>query len=956
MADPFSLVLLGIPHVQSNNQSVRGFKSRKTLALLCYLAVRAQPLTRTHLANLFWGDKSEADGRANLSRALNNLTTLFPNSIRATRDTLNLVDDVFTVDIRTFETLSTRGSVEALHAAVALYHDEFMSGLFLDDCPEFEVWLAAERERWRQQIVSALERLGEHHVRRGEPGLALPIAARLLEIEPWREETHRLMMQLLADTGQRSAALQQFETARRVLATELGVEPAAETTALYEKIRAGSDSSNRPRPPRTNLPRQLTSFVGRETELARVSARLNNPECRLLTLVGIGGIGKTRLALEAGKNAARSFRDGVCFVPLAPIGAGQIELVAPAIASALEMSSAERQNPQTQLLAFLRDKQLLLVLDNFEHLVTASEFVLEILRETSEVKILVTSREPLDVQAEWVTRLAGLTYPTGAVKNEQELLHYNAVQLFIERARRGDERAGSDAESIAFAGRLARLVEGLPLALELAAARTRTFSVKEICEQVERNFDVLETSMRDVTPRHRSLRAVLDWSYALLPPSEQDLFCRVSVFAGGWTRQAAGQVAGMATADRASVDSQRAHHNTLENLVAKSLAIRQEIENETRYRLLEPVREYAHEKLRQAGAADTTDARHLNFFLELAEQAEPALVGAQQGAWLRRLEQDVDNLRAALTWGLAKARDHAAGIRLAGALWRFWYMRGYFQEGASRLETAIQIYPTAPHALVGKVMTGAGYMAWCQGDYARAKEFHAQALTMYRAAADAAGIAFAIHNLGGVAFYLGERQKAEELFAQSLELAASANDVWLTAVALISLGEAARYREDYERARTLQEQGLDAASKSGDQQLIALALSNLGHIATAQADYARAVRVYQQSLVAFHQAGERRLVAEELEGFAEVLAAQSKLDVAARLLAAAQALREEISYPLPSVDRTDYERKLGVVQSGLDKSTFERAWTEGRELTMEQAIAYALEASGAPDVMNPSFS
>ncbi len=594
--------LMGTIQITRDGEPVRGFESRKTLALACYLAVRAQPVSRADLANLFWGDKTEAQARANLSRVLYNLTNLFPHTLDANREAIQLKPHAFTLDCAEFELVRGRGDAESLAQAAQLYRGEFMAGVYLDDCPDFEIWLVQARERWQQRIVSVLECLSDYYARRGEFQTALPFAARLLEIEPWREQAHRQMMQLLARTGQRSAALQQYETARRVLAQEFNLAPSAETNALYEKIRA-QQIAPQSAPPH-NLPVQLSTFFGRETELARIAARLNNPDCRLLTLVGAGGMGKTRLAIETGKNVLHSFSDGVFFVPLAPIGAGQAEFIFAAIARALRIPFKREREPITRLLQFLRGRQILFLLDNFEHLLGGDEHadgaarVLELLQNAPDVKILVTSRHVLNAQAEWVTRVEGLSYPTTAPRDEAELVSYNAARMFVERARQVDEQLVLDASAIAAITRICARVEGMPLALELAAARLPMMSLEQIAARLEETFRLLASENTTAPRRHRTLQALFDWSYDLLSEPERELFRRLSILANGWDLKAVENPGSACGLDNA--------FELLQLLIQKSLVLVDVTARPPRYRMLEPIRQYALEKLAACGNESET--------------------------------------------------------------------------------------------------------------------------------------------------------------------------------------------------------------------------------------------------------------------------------------------------------------------------------------------------------------
>ncbi len=939
----FYLSLLGNVQVEHNGAPVQGFESRKALALLCYLAVRAQPLSRTHLADLFWGDKSEAHGRGNLSRVFHNLTTLLPDSLQIDRDTVQLKSGLFWLDVQAFDEFAAQDMPEALASAVELYHDEFMAGFFLDNCPEFEIWLVTERERWRQRAARILYDLLHHYAERGEYDNALRFTSRLLVIEPWREEARRQMMHLLALAGQRKAALSQYETCRRILKEEMGVEPTAETTALYRQIKAGGFA---PAPPRrltqpNNLPAQVTSFVGRETELAAIEARLDSPECRLLTLVGPPGIGKTRLALEAAGRRLDAFRDGAYFVALTPLNSP--EFIVSAIANALKFRFSGSDEPKEQLLNYLQRKEMLLVLDNFEHLLAGADLVTDILERAPTERFLVTSRERLNFQAECLLHIQGLSFPTSiptplpsGEEGKTGLEAYGAVQLFVERARRVDEQFLLSPERVAAVIRICQLVDGMPLAIELAAAGVERFPVQVIAEQIARNLDFLKTTMRDVEPRHRSFRAVLDWSYALLADAERTLLQWLSVFAGGWTFAAAEAVCAGRLPKLQIFD-------LLNQLVDKSLVLAEREEDDVRYRLLQTVREYAHEHLTESGEAEPAQARHFEYFPKLAELAEPQLISPEQMVWLKRFEVENNNLRAALERSERGDSPAELGLRLAGALWRFWYMRGYSTEGYGWLQRVLERSAGAPPALKAKALTGIGYMAWCQGHYDRAKEFHQEALTLYRQVDDKWGVAFALHNIGAQVVYEGRYEEGRVLFEESLAIAREIGNNWLLACILTALGESERYLGHYERAIELQEESLSLSREVGDQQLIALSLTNLGLVASAQNDYLRARELLRQSLGLYWKNGEKRLLAECIEELAKAVHHQGQPKRAARLFGAAEILRESINHPLPPPERADYERSVAAVRAGLTQAAFQVTWAEGRAMTLEEAIKYALE-------------
>jgi predicted ATPase/DNA-binding SARP family transcriptional activator len=806
------LRLLGPVQIERGGKVVRGFESRKALALLCYLAVHDRPLTRTHLADLFWSDKPEARGRGNLSRVLHNLTTLLPGCLIADRDHVQFQrTPALWLDVFAFEELA-QGSASALTAAVDLYRDEFMAGIFLDDCPDFETWLVAEREQWRQRVVEVLDSLIAHHTERAEYEQGLRFASRLLSLDPWREEAHRQMMLLLARSGQRSAALAQYETCRRILAQELRVEPSAQTNMLFEQIRDGKVSAPLPPLPAIphNLPVQLTPFVGREQELTKIAERLTNPDCRLLTLVGLGGIGKTRLALQAASANLGAFPDGVYFVSLAPIHSS--DLLVSAIAEAMKFSFQGVPDPQAQLLSHLREKKMLLLMDNLEHLRDGVELLIEILQNAPRVKILVTSREHLDLQAEWLLDVVGLRDDS-------------AVQLFAQRAERVRADFVLAAEQVDVM-RICQLVERVPLAIELAAASARQFSCRTIVAQIERNLDFLATSMRDVPERHRSMRAVFDHSWNLLTDDERSVFRRVSVFRGGFDVEAAEAV----NSQQSAVNSQpngvycspfTVH--SLSALVDKSL-LRETASG--RYEMHELLRQYAEEKLQEAEEQNAVWSRHLHYFVALAEHAEPELDGAGQAKWLQQLETEHGNLRATLHRSV-EIGEAEQGMRLAGALAQFWLIRGYYDEGRRWLEDALARGGNVTPSVWAKALHRAGSLAHAQGDNQQAHQHYQQALTLMRELGDKQGAAALLGNLGLIARAQGDLSQARALQEEGLALKRELGDKPSMALSLNNLAITAYSQGDYKQARTLLDESLMLRRELGDRRGIAVVLSTL---------------------------------------------------------------------------------------------------------------------------------
>lgn len=985
----FQLGLLGPVEVLVHGTALRGFESRKALALLCYLAVSGQPIPRVVLANLFWQDKSEPQGRANLSRVLNNLSSLLPGSLLTDRESVQLIREQFSIDILEFETLRARGDAASLAAAATLDRGEFMAGMYLDNCPEFEIWLVAERERWRQRVALTLELLADEYARYGDPKTALPFAARLLEMEPWHEQAHRQMMRLLAQMGQRGAALQQYETARRVLLQELGIEPGVETTALYEQIRAGEIDPQST--PKENLPATLTPFFGRQTELTRIAARLHNPECRLLTLVGAGGTGKTRLALQAARDSLSQFRDGVFFVPLAPIEAGQSEMIVLAMESALGFTLIGSLDPQVQLLNYLRDKQLLLLLDNLEHLLAGTALVIEILQRAPQVKFLVTSREALDVQPEWLMRVEGLSYPNTLqltrrmVQDQtQELRHYSAVHLFLNRAQRVDENFQLNDETTPHVVRLCQIVEGMPLALELAAARIRTMGLGEIRAHLERNLDILATTMRDVETRHRSLRAVLDWSYATLSLPEQQLFQRLAVFAGGWTLEGAGAVAGERDKHTKRAESVG---QVLGRLVSKSLVLIETAAGAARYRMLETIRQYALEQLAKSGAENEARARHAAYLLSVTHVENlPDTWFYPNPALLERLDVENDNVRAALAWSQSEQGDAELGLQLAASMLRFWFERGYWSEWRGWLEGALthsSLLP--PSTAMARVVFGLGTVLAFQGDYQASQRYLDHSRQLFDQLDNNTWRVYVAYRLGWSARERGDSITARCLMEESLLWYRLVGDEDRVTEVLVTLSEVLVMQEDADGAAALIEQGLALIrNKGAGSEALPWALNHAGHVAQLRGDYGRAGQLHAQSLslfsvsgtqhpgiawayqglgetalaqgnsllaathlreslLVFQGLGDRMGIAWCIAGLAGVAAQDGDSARAARLWGAAQTLRQSIGARAAPAARATHERLLVETRKDLGVTEFEIGWNIGHTMPIAQAFAYALD-------------
>ncbi len=603
-----------------------------------------------------------------------------------------------------------------------------------------------------------------------------------------------------------------------------------------------------------NLPTHATPFLGRAEELSRIVTLLDDPTCRLLTLVGPGGIGKTRVAIEAARltmaNDDRgthdrspirtaSFSDGSCFVPLQPLTSP--EFIISAIADALHFTFHGEQDLKQQLLGYLREKRLLLLLDNFEHLLDGADQLPEIMEDAPGVKLLVTSRERLRLREEWVLDVRGLPFPPKELSAESG--DYTSVQLFLQNARRaGYSPATTDAASIA---RICQLTEGVPLAIELAAAWVRVMSCTSIASEIERSLDILTTTTRNVPEKHRSMRATFAHSWKLLSEDEQRIFRRLSVFRGGFTRDAAEHVAG-------------ASWSILASLADRSLL---RVDTNGRYDLHELLRQYAFDQLTEADEWQAVLDRHQGYFLAFAESAESELIGANQIEWFERVEVELGNLRAAIGWSIERG-DIAAGLCLTGSLYWFWCQRGHHHEGYEHSIAVLSLPAAKSRTIVrAKALNAAGCIQWFEGHYAEARVLLEEAVSIAREVGDLPQLARAVRFLGPVLFSLGESDAAGLLLEESLALARKLEDRFGIAWSLAYFGDVVLKRGNMEQAQRLYQEAIDLLRELQDKALLAYTLRRLGLVMRVDEAYERTKALCQESLELNVAIGDRRGVA-----------------------------------------------------------------------------------------------
>lgn len=723
-----------------------------------------------------------------------------------------------------------------------------------------------------------------------------------------------------------------------------------------------------------NLPIQLTSFIGRKKEIGEVINLLSRH--RLVTLTGPGGSGKTRLALQAAAEVTSQYRDGVFFVSLAPIfDAG---LVASTIAQQLGIAETAGQSILDSLKEYLCSKTLLLVLDNFEQVIAAGPLVKELLATCSQIKILVTSREGLHVSGEQTYPVPPLALPDLAQLPPLELLtQYGAVQLFVQRAQAVSPNFQITNETAQVVAEICYRLEGLPLAIELAAARIKLLSPRALLARLGKRLEFLTGGKRDLPERQQTLRNAIAWSYDLLSGAEQQLFRRLSIFVGGCSTVA---VEAVAANERSKVPVL----DRLGSLLAKSLL--REIEGadgEPRFVMLEVLREFGLEQLEKSGEGRRVRLQHAKFYLRTIEQAAKRLDSAEQVEWMNRIEQEHDNLRAALEWSRTAKDAGEICLRLAGSLGFFWEVRGYFSEGRERLSAILstafaQGHTTARARLLARaaelayrqsdypattafakeslaicretgVWQGAasalvklGNSATETGDFSAASSYLEEALGIWREHSDQHGIARALISLGFVALRAGDHQLANRRLEEALVISRELGDTRSMGFELSGLGEVALREGDYPQARRLLEESLELRRQLGNKWGVGVSLGTLGWVAMHENDWPRAISRLGESLEVRREIGDKGGCAWCLERLAEVAMAQNQTEKAARLYGAAAALRASIGSVIDPADQLEHESKCNSLRAALGDEAFTAEWSEGSRLTLERAVGYAL--------------
>lgn len=935
---PIRLLLLG-PFQLERAHQVISLPRRKVEGLLAYLVLHPQEHAREHLAALFWGDSNDASARTSLRVALNTLRTLIGDDLLDADRTTVTLNPAFPVwcDAPEFTRLGTSGapghatpnaeSLAMLETAVNLYRGDLLAG-FYDD------WVLALREVYRERYLQMLAHLAQAYRAAGEYTRAIGYARQILATDPAQEQAHQQLMFCYWRAGNRHAALEQFQECKNVLAQELGVEPARETIELYERIKASKEGSLPAITRLTNLPSPLTSFVGRQNALETLKELVGTS--RLVTLGGPGGCGKTRLAIELAHRVTAQFADGVWWIPLDTLN--DPALVPDAIARTLAPDTHTGADRTAELVRVLQNQEMLLVIDNCEHLIEACAQVAEqLLQHCSLLKILATSREPLNIAGEVAWLVPPLVVPQEAAwLTPQALETFESIRLFVERARAVRSDFALTNENKNAVVEICARLDGIPLALELAAARTRALSIQEIADRLDDRFRLLTGGSRTALPRQQTLHNLIEWSFQMLTASEQLFFVRLAVFVGGFDLEALEAICGCAPFDSYQV------MDLLARLVEKSLVNLTRTEP-ARYGLLETIREYAQEQANASGSLRAMQARHANYFIELVARTEPR-IGGEEIPLLNRQNLEYPNIAAALEWAIANGQAEAA-LTACIQLWSFWFRREHYAAASLWLARALDVFTVGcPLRVRGLQLAGA--LLRQQGQYERAAEYLRQAHGLAEALHARGQIGWELGalyiELGTVERDLGNYARAIDFLSRSWEILRDSGNLEMME-SLFFLADIKMRSGDLQGARPLWEEGVARARALDTKWYLGWALGSLGEQARFEGQYEQALEHLRASIRIKVETRDLTGIAFSIETMANTYAQFGQPERATVLWGGAEQLRRNNHSSVPPSYQADYDVQMARAERALGAAAFERARARGRDLSMEELVAFALE-------------
>jgi predicted ATPase/DNA-binding SARP family transcriptional activator len=945
MKDELRICLLGDFSLIYDGRQVTTLNADRPQTLLAYLLLHRQaPQSRQRLAFTMWPDSTDDQARANLRKLLHTLRQALPNAdAYLALDTHTVQwrpDAAFWLDTAEFQdaleaariSVDPADKLQRLEGALALYRGPLLPNNYDD-------WIIPLREEYLQAYAAGLNQLVTGLEQAGAYQQAVRYARRWQQQDPLDEAAVIHLLRLYAVSGDRAGVRRAYQICTAALQQELDAEPGPETQAAYKAaLQLVNEQTGNieeeivtpaPRPATTRasprqswqLPPMTTPFFGREVELAQLAQLLADPLCRLLTVVGPGGVGKTRLAVEAAKGHVTVFRHGAAFVPLASIS--EAALIPSVIAQNLNIPLKTSAPHRTQLLCYLQDKELLLLLDNMEQLNDDVTFLAEIMDAAPGVKILATSRKRLSLEEEWVFDLRGLPLPD--MEQLDQLEENSAAALFLLSARQQDPRFTPGKEDRAAIVRICQLVDGMPLGLKLAASWVRLLSCTEIGDEIEKNLDFLIAAHQDMPERHRSMRAVFEQSWSMLSPTEQGVFSCLSLFRGGFDRDAAAQVA-LATLP------------VLSSLLDKSLIRKLET---GRYDVHELVRQFAAGQLRadpQRHAA--AQAQFTSYYLNFAETAAPHLTGKDQEAWLNALEMEYGNLRVVLAW-CVDAEDGETAVRLGAALGRFWWLRYRPLEGSNWLRQILAV-PGPATAQRARAMASAGVLARMQQAYEKAEKWLAASIVLQRELGCKQDLGQSLNELGMLAIDQGDFRRARALFAEWLDIARELDYPHGISIAQLNLGMAAHHQQAYGQAEELYIESLALARKYGLKTNLAMVLNSYSLLLLDRHKTKKAKAMLRESVRLNETLGYRDGLSWAFIGLVAAAELEGRLEIAARLVGVTDTLRQAVGSPLPPANQVKFESLIKRLQEHLGEEKLNCQRQTGRRMPQGEALDLAL--------------
>ena len=825
---------------------IQDLGSRKAEAILVYLAAGGRSFSRLTLATLFWPDSAEDNALSSLRVALSSLRKVFRQQLDISRQSVGLQPGVpIKLDLLDLEENLTANQVEE---ALALYRGEFLQGFFVHNSQDFEAWRREQDLHARGLLVNALHNALDNSIRIADYQHGLVLSEHLLRLDPIDELAHRQTMLLFTLHRKRGAALAQYERCREILHRELGIEPSQETQTLYTQISQGAHLSELTPAHHRFLPTPHTSFIGREQETSQLSALLRDTNCRILTLLGPGGVGKTRLAIQVANKISMHFPDGTCFVPLELVPSQ--DYIIPSISSALQFNVdtlATQLEHKEQLFDFLQNKSLLMILDGFDHLVPSALQLSELVARAPRVKLLITSRQKLALEGEWIFPVMGL--PLTQADSDPPNTVSSALQLFIERARQANTTFHLKQGDQQHAFRICQLVDGLPLAIELAASWTSLLPIMEICEQIQNNLSFLSTTARDIPEKHHSMRAVFDTSWSQLPGEQQDAFSKLSIFPGRFGWQAAEAVVGVSL-------------QQLADLKEKSLLAS---DPDGRFYLHALLRQYAYGKLSELSSVPAKySQQHARYYLDFLTQRQVKLTGPEMICARSEIQREMENILfatqwATLNWQATDARQVLTAMLAFYVVYGWHEGRDTFQILARARKDSLQDSNSSNPIQDPLYLIACAHQAFLQtnlGQITESETISRACLQPLRALALEAELSECLHNLGVNASFRGEYEQARLHLEEAVLLGRRCQHIiWPTY--LLWLGHVYFLLGDYESGMQSFEKCYDIYSSAGNRWGLGFAISKMGLAAAGLAQYQLALQYFEQALGIFEENGDQ---------------------------------------------------------------------------------------------------